>query len=258
MKASSCAASTGTMRTNKTGEYDHEAGEDDQRRNQAAHAASRKPLGQRIEQVSKCGPDHKRQKNVMQQPQQADENQEGGHPEYNMPLKPMMLLEPHGTHLSARPRPSSCGGAIRRDRRRSRARSRWRPARATLVDARAASKPKPRSANTRWRAKSAPRYSLSRPAAADRHRLSHHPGQHEAGDDHDVARNDQDDQRDRQRAGDAERDVDRHNQRFVGQRIDVGAEFAGHMEALGEKAVHGVADPGHHETGKKQRAFRRT
>ena len=77
-----------------------------------------------------------------------------------------------------------------------------------------------------------------------RHRLTHQPGQHEAGDDHDVARNDEDDQRDRQCAGNAERNVDRHDQRLVSQRIDERAELAGHVEALGDEAVDRIADPG--------------
>ncbi len=51
------------------------------------------------------------------------------------------------------------------------------------------------------------------------------------------------------RGGDTKRNVNRNDQRLVGQRIDVGAEFARHMEALGEKAVDGVADAG----GQKQK-----
>ena len=54
----------------------------------------------------------------------------------------------------------------------------------------------------------------------------------------------------RQRAGDAQRHIDRDDQRLVGQRIEIGAELARHVEALGEKAVDGVADPGDQEQHK--------
>src|ERR1051326_7026907 len=57
----------------------------------------------------------------------------------------------------------------------------------------------------------------------------------------------QDDQRNRQPLGDAERHVDRHDQGLVGERIEIGAEFARHVEALGQEAVDGVADAGDHE-----------
>ena len=43
-------------------------------------------------------------------------------------------------------------------------------------------------------------------------------------------------------AGDAERDVDRHDQHLVGERIEIGAELGRHAEALGEEAVDRVAD----------------
>ena len=45
----------------------------------------------------------------------------------------------------------------------------------------------------------------------------------------------------------AERDIDRHDQRLVGQRIEIGAELARHAEALGQEAVDGVAHPGRQE-----------
>src|ERR1700688_952404 len=83
-----------------------------------------------------------------------------------------------------------------------------------------------------------------------RHRLADQPGQHEGADDHDVARDDEDDEEDRQRAGDAERNVDRYDQRLVGQGIEIGAELARHVEALGEEAIDAVADPGRQEQEK--------
>ena len=41
--------------------------------------------------------------------------------------------------------------------------------------------------------------------------------------------------------------IDRDQQRLVGQRIEQGAQFARHVEALGEKAVDRVADAGDDE-----------
>ena len=46
---------------------------------------------------------------------------------------------------------------------------------------------------------------------------------------------------------DPERDIDRNDQRLVGERVEIGAEHGGHVEALGEKAVDGVADAGGEE-----------
>ena len=42
-------------------------------------------------------------------------------------------------------------------------------------------------------------------------------------------------------------DVDRDDQRLVGERIEIGAELGRHAEALGEEAVDGVADAGGEE-----------
>ena len=117
--------------------------------------------------------------------------------------------------------------------------------------AREASKPKPLSARTRVASTiCASRVGFRHRMRADRHRLPHNPGQHEPRDDHDVAGHHQDDQRYGQRARDAQRDIDRDDQRLVGQRIDQSAKLARHMKALGEKAVDGVADPGSHEEEK--------
>ena len=60
------------------------------------------------------------------------------------------------------------------------------------------------------------------------------------------------------RAGDAKRDIDRHDQRLVGQRVEIGAKLARHVEALGEKAVHRIADPGNQEQRKRHAASRPT
>ena len=54
----------------QAGEYDDKGAEDDQGRNQSAHAMSGQPLGQRIEQISERRPDDERQKYLVQQPQQ--------------------------------------------------------------------------------------------------------------------------------------------------------------------------------------------
>src|SRR5262249_39939932 len=48
-------------------------------------------------------------------------------------------------------------------------------------------------------------------------------------------------------APDAERDVDRHQQRFVGEGIEQRTELAGHIESLGEEAIDRVADAGNDE-----------
>ena len=118
--------------------------------------------------------------------------------------------------------------------------------------ARAALKPKPCSASTRVASKiCATVLSFGYRQRPDRHRPADQPGQHEAADDHDVARNDEDDQRDRQRAGDAQRNIDRHDQRLVGERVEIGAELARHVEALGKKAIDRVADPGRQEQRRK-------
>src|SRR4029079_976672 len=61
-------------------------------------------------------------------------------------------------------------------------------------------------------------------------------------DDHDIAGHHEDDDPARDRAPDSERDIDRDQQRLVGERIEQGAQFALHVEALGQEAVDGVAD----------------
>ena len=49
--------------------------------------------------------------------------------------------------------------------------------------------------------------------------------------------NDEDRQPGRKGADEAERDVDRDEQRLVGERVEHGAELAAHVEALGDEAV---------------------
>ena len=128
-------------------EYDHEGAEHEQRGDQPIEPALGELVGQRIEQIGNRRPDHEGQENVMQQPEQADKDRESHDPERDVPLEPhgailsaafafavparvaagLRELQIH--RISARPRTSSYDGATRRDRRRSRARSRWRPAR---------------------------------------------------------------------------------------------------------------------------------
>src|SRR5664279_2128942 len=62
-----------------------------------------------------------------------------------------------------------------------------------------------------------------------------------------VARHHQDHQPARDQSVDAEGKVDRDDQRLVGERIEIGTQFGGHAEALGEKAVDGVAHAGGQE-----------
>src|SRR6185369_15770707 len=80
-----------------------------------------------------------------------------------------------------------------------------------------------------------------------RYRLVEQPRHDHGHDDHDVARHHEDDEPARNRAPDAERDEDRHQQRLVGERVEQGAQLARHVEPLGEKAVDGVADAGNDE-----------
>src|SRR5215470_2504251 len=80
-----------------------------------------------------------------------------------------------------------------------------------------------------------------------RQRIADEPRQHDPADDHDVARDNQDDQPTRDRLGGGKRDVDRHDQRLVRQRIEVGADLAGHAEALGQESVDRVAHAGSEE-----------
>ena len=70
------------------GEHDHEAGENDQRGDEAVHAPFGQTVGQRIEHVGKRRAGHEGQEHMMQKPQQADQDQKGGDPERHVPLNP--------------------------------------------------------------------------------------------------------------------------------------------------------------------------
>src|SRR4029077_20006593 len=67
-------------------------------------------------------------------------------------------------------------------------------------------------------------------------------------DDHDIARDNENDEPAGNRLGDAEGDVNRNQHGLVGERVEVSAELGCHPEAFGEEAVDGIADPG----GEKQ------
>ena len=49
------------------------------------------------------------------------------------------------------------------------------------------------------------------------------------------------------------RDVDRDEERLVGERVDIGAELAAHVEAPGDEAVDRVRDSRHDEQEEGQR-----
>ncbi len=162
-----------------------------------------------------------------------------------------MNFKPSNPAISGRSRTNSCAAATPQDRRRSRGRVRTATSPATTAESKAASKRKPCSARTSVASViCATVFALDTGSGPNRHRLADEPRQHKAGNDHDVARHHEDDQRDRQGAGDPERHIDRYDQRLVGQRIEIGAELARHVKALGEEAVDGVADPGHQEQRK--------
>ena len=110
-------------------EGEREAGQDDERSKRPAHAALGQPSVEGIEQVGDRHAENERQQNGAQQPQQADENGERGAPEHDVALD--LHCAPFKRVLEAisdRRRTSSCGGSTPRDRRRSKARSRPRPA----------------------------------------------------------------------------------------------------------------------------------
>ena len=58
---------------------------------------------------------------------------------------------------------------------------------------------------------------------------------------------DEHDQPGRKRALEAERAEDRDEQRLVGDRVEIGAELGGGVEALGDEAVGRVRQPGEDE-----------
>ena len=78
----------------------------------------------------------------------------------------------------------------------------------------------------------------------DVHRLVHQPGNHERADDHDIARDDEDREPRRNRAENRQRDVDRNEQRLVGQRIEISPEFRLQVEGFGQPPVDGVGNAG--------------
>src|SRR3954468_6242407 len=69
-----------------------------------------------------------------------------------------------------------------------------------------------------------------------------HPGQHHRADDHNVARHHENDQPAGNDFLDAQGHVDRDDERLVSERVEIRAERARHVEALGEEAVDGVTD----------------
>jgi len=68
-------------------ECQRESSQDEQRRNEPAHAAFGEALGQRIEHIGKREAENERQQDRTEQPQQAGKNGERGEPEYHVPLE---------------------------------------------------------------------------------------------------------------------------------------------------------------------------
>src|SRR5439155_19616829 len=64
---------------------------------------------------------------------------------------------------------------------------------------------------------------------------------------HDVARDDEDNQPAWNGLRDAERDIDGNQHGLIGERIEVGTQFGSHAEPLGEISVDRVADTGGEE-----------
>ena len=72
------------------------------------------------------------------------------------------------------------------------------------------------------------------------HGLVKNPRDNDRAHDHQVARHHENGDRRGQHPIDRERHVDRHEQRPVGQRIEIRAKFAAQIEALGDEAIDGV------------------
>src|SRR3984957_12515611 len=75
-----------------------------------------------------------------------------------------------------------------------------------------------------------------------RNRFAEQPRHDHGGHDHDVARDHENDDPAWYRAPDTKRHIDRDQQRLVRERIEQRPQFAGHIEALGEKTVDRVAN----------------
>ena len=86
------------------------------------------------------------------------------------------------------------------------------------------------------------RVHLRDPERLHRHRTAEHIGEQHTADDEEVAADDEHDQPGGQHALEAERDEDGDEQRLVGDRIEIGAELGGGVEALGDEAVGGIRE----------------
>ena len=65
----------------------------------------------------------------------------------------------------------------------------------------------------------------------DLERVTHQPGQHDPSDDQDIARHHQDHQPARDIPVDPKGQIDRDDQRLVGERVEIGTEFGGHVRS---------------------------
>src|SRR5438067_8920551 len=81
----------------------------------------------------------------------------------------------------------------------------------------------------------------------DRDRLVHEPRQHDGADDHDVARDDENDEPGRQMPLKSERHIDRNQEQLVGERIKVAAKLGMKLVSAGEEPVHPIAHAGDDE-----------
>jgi phosphoribosylformylglycinamidine cyclo-ligase len=77
--------------------------------------------------------------------------------------------------------------------------------------------------------------------------VGQNPGQYNAADDHDVAGHDENSDPARQHAADRKRNVNRHQQRLVGQRIKIGAKLCAHIKAPRDKAIDSIRDARNHK-----------
>src|SRR5450631_3751530 len=81
----------------------------------------------------------------------------------------------------------------------------------------------------------------------DLHRLPHDEGNHEGAYDHHIAGDDQDRDRRGQHRDDGKRYINRYDKRLVGHWVEIGAEFGGKIESLGDPAIDGVGKSGDDE-----------
>ncbi len=101
---------------------------------------------------------------------------------------------------------------------------------------------RPGSRGRRPRRRAAGPYWPWRAGAARSRTAVHEPRDHDRRDDHDVAGDDDDREPARQRPHHGERHVDGDEERLVGERIEIGAELAAHVEAPGDDAVGRVRE----------------